>query len=128
MAHGLEVRVPLLDHRIAELALSLPGGLNESDRGGKRVLRQVARAYLPASLQTKPKQGFSFPLERLVSRETMCSALRHGSLMRAGLMHRQGFEDWLSSTHEPVFKLWLLFVLEHWARCWLLQDAEAIAA
>jgi asparagine synthase (glutamine-hydrolysing) len=62
MSHGLEVRVPLLDERIVELALRLPPSLRL--RGGvtKYLLRRAARRRLPAAIATKPKGGFEIPL------------------------------------------------------------------
>ena len=62
MSHGLEVRVPLLDERIVDLALRLPPSLRL--RGGvtKYLLRRAARRRLPASIAEKPKGGFEIPL------------------------------------------------------------------
>jgi len=127
MAHGLEVRVPLLDHRIAELALSLPLSMVDAAAGGKPLLRQLAAKRLPPKLQTKPKQGFSFPMGRLITEPALVASLRTGVMVRRQLLHREGLERWLSaprlSNHN--FKLWLLFVLEHWSRQWLLREDPA---
>ncbi len=123
MAHGLEVRVPLLDHRIAELALSLPPALVDAGQGGKPLLRQLSRAHLPARLQNKPKQGFSFPLHRVVSTDAMVSSIRNGAMTRRGMLDRNGLDAWLALGHQEM-KLWLLFVLEHWARQWLWREAS----
>ncbi|MBK7143980.1 MAG: asparagine synthase (glutamine-hydrolyzing) [Xanthomonadales bacterium] len=121
MAHGLEVRVPLLDHRIAEFAMSLPPALLESGDQGKPLLRRLAARNLPGSLCTKPKQGFSFPWHRLIEQATIHTALRNGSLVRLGLLDRAGLERWLGTpAHE--LKLWLLFVLENWSRNWLAPE------
>lgn len=127
MAHGLEVRVPLLDRRIVELALSLPQELLEAERGGKPLLRQLAVRRLPQDLLTKRKQGFSFPRSRLISEAAMFATLRTGALVREGVLSAAGLENWLHarrlSNHE--FKLWLLFVLEKWARYWWLSKPVA---
>ncbi|MDX8413348.1 MAG: asparagine synthase (glutamine-hydrolyzing) [Mariprofundales bacterium] len=66
MAHGLEVRIPLLDHHLVEFALSLPATWLVSPRAieGKRVLRDVTAPLLPAGLLNRPKQGFVVPLNR----------------------------------------------------------------
>jgi asparagine synthase (glutamine-hydrolysing) len=127
MAHGLEVRVPLLDHRVAELALSLPLSMVDAIDGGKPLLRRLAAKRLPAKLLSKPKQGFSFPMSRLIDESALVASLRTGVLVRRQLLDRDGLEGWLSaprlSNHD--FKLWLLFVLEHWARQWLLREDPA---
>ncbi len=124
MAHGLEVRVPLLDHRLAELALSLPPELDASESGGKGVLRRVSAKYLPPKLQRKPKQGFSFPLDRIVATETMRSTVLDGELVRRGLLNPAGVHAFMAKV-EPEFKLWVLFVLENWAREWLYKEGAA---
>jgi asparagine synthase (glutamine-hydrolysing) len=62
MAHGLEVRVPLLDHRVVALALALPASLRRPQRGlNKPAL--VAAAGLPEDLLRAPKMGFTLPWE-----------------------------------------------------------------
>jgi asparagine synthase (glutamine-hydrolysing) len=62
MSIGLELRQPLLDHRVAEFALAMP--LTRKYRNGqmKWLLRQVAYRHVPAALLDRPKQGFEMPL------------------------------------------------------------------
>jgi asparagine synthase (glutamine-hydrolysing) len=62
MAVGLEIRSPLLDHRIVELAWSLPLGLRIGPGGGKYVLRALLERYVPRALTERPKQGFNVPV------------------------------------------------------------------
>jgi len=64
MAHGLEVRVPLLDHDLVEFALSLPPAwlVSPWPVEGKRLLRDVAGPLLPPGILDRPKQGFCVPL------------------------------------------------------------------
>lgn len=66
MAHGLEVRVPFLDHRLVEFALSLPPSwlVSPWPVEGKRLLRSLAAPLLPPGLLNRPKQGFVVPLNR----------------------------------------------------------------
>ena len=62
MAHGLESRAPFLDHRLAELALSLPAALKFT-REPKQILKQSLGAYLPPEVQERTdKMGFPIPL------------------------------------------------------------------
>lgn len=117
MAHGLEVRVPLLDHRVAELAMSLPAALNPASDGGKLLLRRIASKRLPPELLSKGKQGFSFPLQRYVSLAQMEHAIASGALVGNGLLDREALARWFAAAsggNHPV-KLWLLYVLEQWA-------------
>ena len=64
MAHSLEVRSPLLDHRIIEFASRLPTRLKIDARRGKVVLRTVAARRLPPETLNQPKKGFSIPAAR----------------------------------------------------------------
>ncbi len=62
MAHSLEVRSPLLDHHVVELAASMPTQMKLRGRVGKAVLRDVLARHLPPQTLTKRKQGFAVPL------------------------------------------------------------------
>ena len=61
MAHGLELRNPLLDHRILEFGVSLPSELKISRTRGKLLLRHLAEKRLPRAVINLPKKGFSVP-------------------------------------------------------------------
>jgi asparagine synthase (glutamine-hydrolysing) len=61
MAHSLEVRSPLLDHRILEFAARLPAALKIDGGRGKLPLRAAAGRRLPPEIQSMPKRGFSIP-------------------------------------------------------------------
>ncbi len=125
MAHGLEVRVPLLDHHLVEFALSLPPGwlVSPLPVEGKRVLRDAARPLLPPGALNRPKQGFVIPLN---------------GWLRAGLLDRFDEEclssnsrvsEWMDRdaiagmrqapiTENPRQDLYALLVLEQWLRRW----------
>jgi asparagine synthase (glutamine-hydrolysing) len=88
MGAGVEVRVPYLDHRFVELALSIP---TSSKIGGgelKHLLKRAVREVLPHDILTRPKQGFRLPvdewfLERLGerTRTTVDSFARESGLL-----------------------------------------------
>ena len=63
MAVGLEMRVPYLDDRLIEFGLNLPTRHQVSFRDVKRLLKAVARRYLPASIVDRPKMGFPLPIQ-----------------------------------------------------------------
>ena len=60
MAWGLEARVPFLDHRLAELSARIPARFKLPD-GGKYVLKEAARAVIPAAVIDRPKGYFPVP-------------------------------------------------------------------
>ena len=63
MAHGLESRVPLLDHRVVELAATIPANVKFRDGEMKHVFRKVARPHVPDLIaERKDKMGFPVPL------------------------------------------------------------------
>jgi len=64
MAASLETRPPFLDHRLVELAFSLPSSMKTHGRTTKWILKQVAYRYLPQSVVDRPKIGFKVPLDR----------------------------------------------------------------
>lgn len=64
MAVALEVRAPLLDHRVQEFAWRLPLALKLHDRRGKIVLRRLLSRYVPEALFERPKTGFGVPIYR----------------------------------------------------------------
>jgi asparagine synthase (glutamine-hydrolysing) len=64
MAHGLEVRAPLLDRHLVDYAISLPRQYKLRGPSLKRILRHVARDLLPAEILGRRKRGFGVPLDR----------------------------------------------------------------
>jgi asparagine synthase (glutamine-hydrolysing) len=63
MAHGLEVRVPLIDHQLAQQAMALPGKWKVGGRPPKRLLVNALNGVLPASIVNRAKRGFTLPFE-----------------------------------------------------------------
>src|SRR5262249_5118831 len=62
MAHSIEARPPLLDHRLAEIAATVPAHLRLRGGTTKYLLRRAMRGILPDAIIDRPKQGFAVPL------------------------------------------------------------------
>jgi asparagine synthase (glutamine-hydrolysing) len=123
MAHSIEGRSPLLDHRVAEFAASLPADLKLRGRTLKYVLRQVAKRYLPAELVNRPKQGFGFPLGswmRAELRPLVKGLLGQSRFVQLGLFDgefmREMMDEHMSGRQDHSFRLWTLLNLELWYR------------
>ncbi len=126
MAHALEVRVPLLDYRIVELAGSLP--LPMKRRGGttKWALKQVAARYLPSGHVDLPKIGFDPPLAEWAFDRHLPQRL--GELAEPDAPVRQYVDGqlldrWIATTRHPERShvprrsaLWALYQLDRWLR------------
>ncbi len=119
MAHSLELRSPLLDHRVVELGLSLPASLKTRGLTGKVALRRAFADDLPPEIARRGKSGFGVPLGRWF-REDLRS-LAHDTLF----MDRGWFRDdevrCLLDEHDSGradhgHRLWCLLMLELWAR------------
>ncbi|MDP0492202.1 MAG: asparagine synthase (glutamine-hydrolyzing) [Verrucomicrobiota bacterium JB023] len=64
MAHSVEYRAPFLDHRLIDLAFSLPPSSKINRSQDKAIWRQLAARHLPSSITKRPKQPFYLPLEQ----------------------------------------------------------------
>jgi len=121
MAWGLETRVPFLDQDLVSLAAACPPELKVA-QGGKGVLKDLARAYLPAELIDRPKGYFPVPaLRHLQGRllDQVRDALYSPVAKERGLFRPEYVEELLKEPNAhrtPVGynKLWQLGLLELW--------------
>ncbi|MEQ1694998.1 MAG: asparagine synthase (glutamine-hydrolyzing) [Hyphomicrobiaceae bacterium] len=123
MAVSLEVRAPLLDHRVAEFAWSLPLDLKIRKGQAKWVLRQVLYRHVPASLVDRPKAGFSVPVGdwlRTDLRDWAEDLLDEAKLREAGFFNpvpiRKLWADHQSGVRNGQYALWSILMFEAWRR------------
>jgi asparagine synthase (glutamine-hydrolysing) len=123
MAHALEVRCPLLDHRIIEFAARLPARVKLSGGTTKVLLRRVAERRLPAEILTRPKRGFAPPVSRWLRedlRDFSRDLLLAPDAFGGGLFDRREVErlldDHAARRLEAGWALWTLLMLEVWGR------------
>jgi asparagine synthase (glutamine-hydrolysing) len=108
MAHSLEVRPPLLDHRLVEFMLSVDPQLlvDERRKRGKLLVRRLMEPRLPPNHLNRPKSGFGLPLHRWLKQhpQLMQAAVRR--LMERGILRR--------AVDCEFRRAWYLLILDRW--------------
>jgi asparagine synthase (glutamine-hydrolysing) len=132
MATSLEVRAPLLDHHVIELAARVPSELKYRGATSKYLLKRHLDGRVPRSAVHRPKQGFELPVAAwlrgalrpmagdllLGPRAAARGHVRPERVRRLWDRHQRGIAD-----HSP--QLWALLVLELWQRTFVDQPAGA---
>ena len=135
MQHALEVRVPLIDHKVMEFVATIPFEYKLKDGVSKWILREAVRDLLPPSILGRGKQGFGVPLTHWFGAE-------FGRLAREVLEDpRARGRGWLdpaavravlatpdSGDGGQVRQVWALVCLELWAQTYLDRSADTLAA
>jgi asparagine synthase (glutamine-hydrolysing) len=122
MAVSLEVRAPLLDHRVAEFAIGLPLTLKRRNGETKWLLRRMLARRIPRHLTDRPKMGFGVPLVdwfRGPLRAQMSSYCAGSDFEDLGLNPAPARRLWSSFNAGGAVRpdlLWQMFSLAAWAR------------
>jgi asparagine synthase (glutamine-hydrolysing) len=125
MLNSLEVRVPYLNHPLAERVWALPTELKQRRGIRKLLLRKVAERRLPSAIVGRAKQGFAIPMDIWVwkvgrFRDAVYDTLRAPRCRQRGLFDGAIIETMLEEHHRlrqlHGHRLWALFVLEQWLR------------
>jgi asparagine synthase (glutamine-hydrolysing) len=124
MAWALEVRPPMLDHRVVELALRLPRRFLVRDGRSKWLLRKVLDRYVPRDLIDRPKRGFGVPLADWLRGplRDWCEDLLDPKRFGGGLLNvdaaRSLWEGHISGRRNSHYAIWALLMFEGWRRRW----------
>jgi asparagine synthase (glutamine-hydrolysing) len=123
MAHALEVRVPLLDHRLVEFAWRLPRSELIAAGRTKLPLRRVLAKHIPETLLERPKSGFAIPISdwlRGPLRDWAEDLLSENALSESGLLEpapiRAAWETHLSGRRNLQNPLWTILMYQLWDR------------
>jgi asparagine synthase (glutamine-hydrolysing) len=121
MANSLEVRVPLLDHTVAEYAFKIKGDMKIRGKTGKYILHHAFKDLLPPSLHKRPKAGFEIPLGVWFRKEL--KFLINEYLCEDRLMKHELFKwpaiqilikNHMNNRQDTSWHLWNLIVFQHW--------------
>lgn len=136
MAHSLEVRVPLLDHKLIEFALRLPLALRLREENGqftgKFLLKRAAERFFPRSFLDRPKWGFGIPLQRWlhgplqpIVRDLLGSpSARSGEYIDRNVVRRM-MDDFYAGRPVSPGQIWALLSFDLWSSGAMRQLANS---
>ncbi len=126
MAVGLEARVPLLDHRVVELAWRLPLADRLGEGTTKLTLRRILHRHVPRELVERPKSGFAVPIHdwlRGPLRDWAEDLLSEQALAGDGVFNvppiRRLWAEHLSGQANRQYALWPVLMYQAWHRRWM---------
>jgi asparagine synthase (glutamine-hydrolysing) len=121
MSVGLELRCPFQDHKVMELAYSLPTEWRIRGRVSKYILRQACGDLLPPAIQKRPKMGFGVPVGtwfRNELRDLFCDTVLSPRATQRGYFANSSIEKLLwendNKQEDHGHRLWALLMLELW--------------
>jgi asparagine synthase (glutamine-hydrolysing) len=133
MATSLEVRVPLLDHKLIDFVTKVPASLKLAGTETKQLLKRVARDLIPAEILDRPKQGFGIPLEQWINaqlRDQIRETLREPRTRQRGYVNSDYVDLILDEHHkgrrDHSFPLWALLILELWHRRYIDHSPRTV--
>jgi asparagine synthase (glutamine-hydrolysing) len=125
MACSLEVRPPLLDHRVVEFAFGLDDRILAHEGPTKEVLRRMTDDRVRREVFDRPKRGFSAPIRTWLRTGLATEAMRTvetWTIAEAGLVRPEAVRRFMRDyTFNRWAKLWALMVLEAWHRSTIVQ-------
>ncbi|MEM6966044.1 MAG: asparagine synthase C-terminal domain-containing protein, partial [Bacteroidota bacterium] len=135
MLNSLEARVPLLDHKVAELSFKIPVKFKYNQKGKKYILKKAMQSYLPDAVINHPKQGFTMPLKMWFKdslRDYVNDRLRRSDSMIADYLDvnyiSKTIDDHNNGMRDLNEKIWSLLVLDTWLEQQVKRDSTKIFA
>jgi asparagine synthase (glutamine-hydrolysing) len=130
MAHSIEARVPLLDHKLIEFVQTIPASLKLRSGTTKHILKSAVRGLIPDEIIDRPKQGFGVPVNKWFNhelRDLLHDTLTDSKTRQRGYFSQRGIEVLLEEhrrgRRDNSRHLWTLLTLELWHRAYI--DGEA---
>jgi asparagine synthase (glutamine-hydrolysing) len=135
MLHSLEVRVPLLDHRVLEYVAGIPFEYKLRGAVGKWILRESVRDLLPPDILARGKQGFAMPIDRwlggafgALARDVLSDARARGRGWFDAAAVTRVLDDPAQRPERRARQTWALVCLELWARTYLDRGRDELSA
>lgn len=131
MASALEIRVPLLDHRLVEYVGSIPGDMKLHGTTTKYIFRKALDGILPENIVWRGKQGYSLPVKNLLRtqlKDYMVDLLHTSPLIKEDFETAfidQLIDEHLSMKQNHNHVLWGLMNIAIWHRRFIERDAPA---
>ena len=123
MSIGLELRCPFQDHKVVELAYSLPVDWRHNGRISKLILRRAFDHLMPAEIKKRPKLGFGVPVGKWFRgqlRELLHDTVLSQRAVERGYFSRKVIERLIEENDRQFDdhgqRLWALLMLELWHR------------
>ncbi len=123
MAHSLEVRVPLLDHKFVEWASGIPAHMRLRAGEGKHIFKKAMEPHLPNDILYRPKQGFAIPVAKWFRnelRDHLKNRILGSGLEELGIFNPQTLQtlvnDHLDGRRDLSNTLWALSMFESFQR------------
>ncbi|MFH1147823.1 MAG: XrtA/PEP-CTERM system amidotransferase [Pseudomonadota bacterium] len=126
MAHALEVRVPILDHKFVELVATVPSHLKLNGRESKYIFKKAMSRLLPERVLYRNKMGFSIPIQKWFRKEikVMAEGILFGTEAKNRGLFDYSFIEKLWQEHQRGTGnhssiLWALLMFEKWHQRWM---------
>jgi asparagine synthase (glutamine-hydrolysing) len=131
MAHSIETRAPLLDHKLIEFVQTIPASLKLREMETKYILKKAVRGLIPDEIIFRPKQGFDVPIKHWFNhelRELLDDTINDPRTRTRGYFNHQAvigiLNDHRRGVRDQARHLWGLLILELWHRAFIDRQPE----
>lgn len=131
MAHSIEARVPLLDHKLIEFVETIPSNFKLRGQTTKHILKQAMADLIPKEIVHRPKMGFGVPLRKWLNnelRELLYDTLTDRRARERGLLNPRAvlalLDEHARGRRDNSLHLWGLLNLELWHRSFIDRQPE----
>jgi asparagine synthase (glutamine-hydrolysing) len=127
MAHSLEVRAPILDHKVMELTASMPSSLKLQGMNSKYIFKKALKELLPETVLQRRKMGFAVPLAQWFRndlKELAASAIfgRNGSTFLNESTVKRLWQEHQSGLRNRATELWTILMFRVWEHQFLANE------